>query len=453
MRFWSYRSILAVLCSFGLVACISSDDGGSSRSSDDDATADSSDDSSQQRTGSCNDGSKDDDELCDGSDLGGLNCTSLGYTGGTLRCNSTCNRFILDACESDCTTDCSGLVCGADRLCGLSCGVCISGPCLQGECVDDPVCTRDCGTRVCGPDPECGESCGTCEEGVCDEAGLCQVGDPEGPEILTFATNVTRITQNESVIITALVSDPDGTADLVGGTLAAPGGSVYGSFVASSPGSYSLTLSWSAIQQVEAIEFEDVTEISRTFNASFLDSAGHSTGRSFELALHCDGLGACDGRCTNLETTSNCGQCDNECSGEGHQCVDRACDCPEDELFCDDYCVRVTDNPDRCGSCDPCPLGQTCTGTTCTGPKLSDCFLESESITSCAQYCEGRFQACYDAEELETLFDGESCFGDAAWFFETEEDCTNGNYDWRESSCAAEMFWDENIWIRCCCGD
>ena len=41
---------------------------------------------------------KDTPEACDGDDLGGASCTTLGFQGGTLTCDSTC---LLD--PSGCT--------------------------------------------------------------------------------------------------------------------------------------------------------------------------------------------------------------------------------------------------------------------------------------------------------------------------------------------------------------
>ncbi|MBI1813986.1 MAG: DUF1566 domain-containing protein [Deltaproteobacteria bacterium] len=50
---------------------------------------------------SCGDGAKNGSEACDGSDLGGASCTSLGYAIGTLSCTATCG-FNVSGC--DCRT-------------------------------------------------------------------------------------------------------------------------------------------------------------------------------------------------------------------------------------------------------------------------------------------------------------------------------------------------------------
>ena len=47
----------------------------------------------------CGNGSIDSGEECDGTNLGGASCTSLGYSGGTLSCYGTC-AFNETACTT-----------------------------------------------------------------------------------------------------------------------------------------------------------------------------------------------------------------------------------------------------------------------------------------------------------------------------------------------------------------
>jgi hypothetical protein len=47
----------------------------------------------------CGNGNIDSGEECDGSDLGGASCSSLGFAGGSLSCNSNCT-FNTSACAS-----------------------------------------------------------------------------------------------------------------------------------------------------------------------------------------------------------------------------------------------------------------------------------------------------------------------------------------------------------------
>lgn len=48
----------------------------------------------------CGDGVIEGAEVCDGANLGGETCQSLGFSGGTLACNATCDAFDTSACFS-----------------------------------------------------------------------------------------------------------------------------------------------------------------------------------------------------------------------------------------------------------------------------------------------------------------------------------------------------------------
>lgn len=57
----------------------------------------------------CGDGNVDAGEVCDGSNLNGETCTSVGsFTGGTLSCASDCLSFVTSSCSSSSTTPSSG---------------------------------------------------------------------------------------------------------------------------------------------------------------------------------------------------------------------------------------------------------------------------------------------------------------------------------------------------------
>ena len=51
---------------------------------------------------SCGDGALDAHEACDGADLGGATCESLGFDGGTLGCSPSCDRLELTGCTTVC---------------------------------------------------------------------------------------------------------------------------------------------------------------------------------------------------------------------------------------------------------------------------------------------------------------------------------------------------------------
>ena len=140
--------------------------------------------------------------------------------------------------------------------------------------------------------------------------------DPNAPVFLSFGSSVVSITIGESVIFSAVLTDPDGIDDVIGGSLKSPDGTVvYGTFSTSGQeGSYSLTLSWDMIDQSQPITFEGDDQ--KSFVAEFFDVAGHRATKSAQLRLHCDGGGgaACSGRCTSLDTSDeDCGGCGNQC--------------------------------------------------------------------------------------------------------------------------------------------
>jgi hypothetical protein len=73
-------------------------------------------------------------EICDGSNLAGESCSSLGYTGGALACSGDCLEFDVSECtgsqcipthnnekgprcSDDLDNDCDGLIDGADPDC------------------------------------------------------------------------------------------------------------------------------------------------------------------------------------------------------------------------------------------------------------------------------------------------------------------------------------------------
>lgn len=266
----------------------------------------------------CGNGAREGAEVCDGADVTGATCEALGLGTGTVTCNSACNGLVTSGCSSTCTPDCSG--------------------------------------RSCGPDPVCGSSCGTCSEGTCNGQGQCEVANAQAPRILSFATNVMSITRGQSVTFSAIVTDPDGIADVIGGTLEASSGAVYGTFSASgNDGAYSLSLSWTEMGQVLPINF--ATEEQRPFVARFYDVAGHQVTQTLQVRLHCNGMAACDGYCVDLATDySNCGQCNRACQepaacAEGH-CVAALYWYPQEQGTCQQACATQQPGSTCTVACD-----------------------------------------------------------------------------------------------------
>lgn len=136
---------------------------------------------------------------------------------------------------------------------------------------------------------------------------------PDAPEILVLSTNVNELTEGENVVVSAVVTDPDGVDDVIGGLLESPDGAIsYGAFQTSGQeGSYELTLNWTELDVAVPIEFE--SETAREMRAVFFDQAGHETSGQVDLTLHCSGEPACGGTCVELNAAP-CA-CDAQCTG------------------------------------------------------------------------------------------------------------------------------------------
>ena len=320
-----------------------------------------------------------------------------------------------DALPDACQPDCTGRSCGPDG-CGGTCGQC-EAPALcdrAGACVAPPA---DCGDGRCGADEDCAtcpadcgdccgdtrcdpdEDCATCATdcacpaghdclaGTCQPEACADEGCGAPPRILIFNANVRELTEAGAVVLSAIVTDPDGIADLIGGVLEDPTGAAYGAFVtAGEEGAYELTLTWAALHAVTPIEFAGTTR--RSVIAVFFDQAGNRTTSAIELTLHCRGAGdaACDGRCASLDTAENCGACRALC---GDICRDGICQCPDQLERCDGICRDTTTDPQHCGECDracpdaiggapacdqgqcqdPCPGPAIACDGTCTDPR------------------------------------------------------------------------------------
>lgn len=177
--------------------------------------------------------------------------------------------------------------------------------------------------------------------------GITTSNDPSAPHIIAFSTNVASISDGELVNFTAVVTDPDGIEDLIGGTLEGETGAVFGSFTTTAQeGAYSLGLSWGQINQVEPIEFAAGEGTTRVFTARFYDQSSLQTVAEVTIALACDDvlLGACDGSCIDTqESVQHCGAC-------GFACAEIA-------GCCEGVCVEVGADPANCGAC-----GNACDG-------------------------------------------------------------------------------------------
>ncbi|MEZ4449606.1 MAG: hypothetical protein R3B09_09005 [Nannocystaceae bacterium] len=223
------------------------------------------------------------------------------------------------------------------------------------------------------------------------------------PFFISFSTNVGQITEGEAVIFTAIVSDPDGFDDIAGGILFTEDGAFsYGPFVsAGQEGTYSITVTWAAINQVTPIEFERFN-FDRMFRAEFFDKEANKVTKNVSITLHCDGGGSCGGICTDLQKDGgNCGACGKSCDGG---CSDAKC-----------------------------------------LPVFGECIMVTDGFATCDEYCESVAAQCVTG----------GCSGSTFKGYNGISFCANDEIPTAYMDpCSAPQTWgpSRNV-IRCCCSD
>ena len=259
----------------------------------------------------------------------------------------------------------------------------------------DGGCVPQCGPRVCGPDPQCGSSCGTCSAGTCTAEGQCQTGG-SGPVIQSLNSNITTMRSGDTLTLTALVTDPDGAADITGGQLLdIQNGASYGAFSgAGGGGSFTLSLTWSQIDKVRKLE------VTRVFRARFLDNSGNQATADLEIAFACSSstLTVCAGRCVDLRSDQrNCGSCGNDLllsatpptfNHSSPSCVNGQATCGT-QYSCGEWCVKPS--PTDCGACGKTCAAPAnacyCVGADCAAAGCGFVNNNTTSRVSCNDYC------------------------------------------------------------------
>ena len=157
-------------------------------------------------------------------------------------------------------------------------------------------------------------ACGSTTNTTGGDAG--DVMTQGGPEFLSFGTNLTTMTSTDTATFVAVLTHPQGIADLVGGHLTDSTGAIqYGAFVADQQGSYSLSLSWKQIYQATSFQFDAQDQVE--FVAEFFDVQGRRATKHVTLTLACPGAtyGTCGGACFDFASDhANCGGCKKTCA-------------------------------------------------------------------------------------------------------------------------------------------
>lgn len=246
--------------------------------------------------------------------------------------------------------------CGDD---GTTERACIPGDSKSCACTDG----RE-GAQVCSEDGSGYGSC-ACEGSPPTDAGIEEDAGGEieadggetgdAPIILSLSRNITEMTQGDTLTVLAIVTDPDGLDDIIGGVLEdASGENTYGPFASTADeGAYEATLDWNTLQRHAPIDAPS-GGITRTLRVRFFDEAGNEVTRETSIDLVCtrrtDGI--CDGTCADFQTSRfHCGGCDQP-TVSNSRCLEGAVVCDDEHSRCGDACVRLMYDENHCGECE-----------------------------------------------------------------------------------------------------
>jgi hypothetical protein len=319
------------------------------------------------------------------------------------------------------TPDCA---CFDDNTCfpGLICvgGVCAHGG--NGQSAGGTSATTGGGTDSTTGGSDGTEGTGGTSAGTSDgtggsdtdettSGGTTSGSESGGPVIVDFGSNVKSITEGESVVFTATITDPDGPDDIQGGSLKSADESLtYGAFLDLGNGTYELTLAWSAIDQAIGIEFIDTQTVD--VKAVFFDNGGKKGFATASISLNC---------------------------GSDYAVI-----------ACDGHCVPADVDEDNCGTCgNVCDDGVKCYGGSCAA-EFSECLVTANAgVSTCAEYCATQGEVCANA----------CYFGDSAlYFWELSDACVDGDIFDQGSveysnACTNDLYLDPEVTmsVQCCC--
>lgn len=276
---------------------------------------------------SCGDNIQDPQEICDGFDLAGQTCESLGFTGGTLACQEDCTGFDPTNCTSDSAFCGNGVVeneeqCDGNNLGSNSCENMGYDSGMLACYLDCQFDTRDCvHAETCGcpdwmlGDDYCDAACNNAlchyDEGDCDPSGDCAPG--------CTATLLANGTCDSSCNNTACNFD-NGACQCTTTCPAECDGWLSDGYCDS-------------ICNIEVCSWDAGDCCGSTCTDATFECGGTSgTGFNCLDPAACENTGGCNSCVGMCDTTSPANgmtcSCDSSCSGMGDCCSDYAAACP-----------------------------------------------------------------------------------------------------------------------------
>ncbi len=122
--------------------------------------------------------------------------------------------------------------------------------------------------------------------------------NPSGPVLVSIGTDRTEVGPSEELRVVAVVTDPDGIEDVIGGQLTTEdGAAIYGAFVsAAQEGSYELVVGFDQLVDLGG-GILGATPVPRVLRAEFYDQSSNVVEATVEISLTCSAGFGCGTQC------------------------------------------------------------------------------------------------------------------------------------------------------------
>lgn len=164
----------------------------------------------------------------------------------------------------------------------------------------EPAPQAPCDGVTCSGHGSCAEVGGlaacTCDPGFAPSGPFCEPAT-EVPRILSLEADEPALTEGGTLPLTLIVAGPAGVDDPVEAELLADDGTHLGAFLPVAPRVYTARLSWAALHRVRPITF--LAGDTRAVLARIGTDQGTLDEARLDVALSCEGHGACDGACSD----------------------------------------------------------------------------------------------------------------------------------------------------------